>query len=311
MDLFDEKKIKPMLIGKESAPFNDPNYLYELKFDGCRCLAYLNKETTELRNKRGVNLNAKFPELMEIHHQIKTKCILDGELYVYREGRTDFFELQRRTLTSDRFRIRILSNKYPATFTVFDILYIEDHSVMNQPLYQRKQLLKDVLDENERINRSRTISEKGVELFALTQQQALEGIVAKKRDSLYYPDTRTKEWIKCKNLLDDDFVIAGYIVKEKGIISLILGQYRQRKLIYKGHVTMGVTANQLMRYAKKTAQCPFEELPNNNEEAIWIKPFLVGTVKFMEYTSSGGLRQPIFKGFRDDKQPKDCKERNK
>lgn len=301
------KRYEPMLIGKEEPPFSDPDYLYELKLDGVRCIAYLSKEATELRNKRGELMNARFPELMDMHQQVKAPCVLDGELYVYANERTDFFEMQRRVHTKDLFKIQLLAKKHPATFTAFDVLEVEEVDWTQTPLIKRKKKLQSLLKENERINYSRTVDEQGEALFELTCERNLEGIVAKRKDSLYQPGTKTKDWIKCKNLLDDDFVVVGYIHKEKGIVSLVLAQYAQSKLVYQGHVTMGVAMPYLKRHTSITTHPPFKDIPSGNEEAIWIKPHLVGIVKFMEYTPQGGLRQPVFKGFREDKKAKDCK----
>lgn len=301
------KRFEPMLIGKEEPPFSDPDFLYELKLDGVRCLAYLSKEATELRNKRGELLNTRFPELMNIHRQVKAPCVLDGELYVFSEERTDFFEIQRRVHTKDSFKIHLLAKKHPATFTAFDVLEVEEANWTQIPLIKRKKKLQSLLKENDHINYSRYVEQQGEALFELTCERNLEGIVAKRKDSLYQPGTKTKDWIKCKNLLDDDFVVVGYIHKEKGIVSLVLAQYDKTKLIYQGHVTMGVALPYLKRHTTMTHQAPFKDIPAGNEEAIWIKPHLVGIVKFMEYTPQGGLRQPVFKGFREDKKVKDCK----
>ena len=171
---------------------------------------------------------------------------------------------------------------------------------------KRKQHLSKIIKENERINISRYIEKDGIRLFDLAKQHGLEGIVAKRKESKYHIDKRTKEWIKCKNLLDDDFVITGYILKEKGVVSLVMAQYDHQHLTYMGHVSMGVSLSYLQTHSKKSEDCPFDIYPEGNENAIWIKPFLVGTVKFMEYTKQGGLRQPVFKGFRDDKLPEEC-----
>lgn len=304
--MYKDKNLSPMLIGEERAAFDDPDYIYELKLDGVRCLAYIDSDGVELRNKRNLKLNEKFPELKDIYKQVKKKCILDGELYVYKDGLTDFFEIQKRALTSDRFKIRLASRKYPATFTAFDILYLDEDSLLEEPLMKRKKLLDKLIKENGRINISRYIEEKGTELFALTKERSLEGIVAKRRDSRYHQGKRTKEWIKCKNLLDDDFVICGYIPKEKNFVSLVLGQYRGSELVYKGHVTLGVSLEYLYQHSRPGEDSPFHQLYESNVNAVWITPMLTGSVRFMMYTEQGSLRQPVFKGFRNDKQPQDC-----
>lgn len=307
--MFDDKDIRPMLIGIEQPAFDDSDFLFELKLDGVRCLAYIDKDKVELRNKRNLKLTQKFPELKTIYRQVQNKCILDGELYVYKDGKTDFFEIQKRTLSSNRFKIQLASEQYPATFTAFDVLCVDDEILVDKPLIERKKILNKLIKENDRFNISRFIENDGIALFNLTVENGLEGIVAKRKNSKYYINKRSKDWIKCKNLIDEDYVIVGYIMKEKGMVSLILAQFDEQTLIYKGHVTLGVSLSYINTHSQKTNICPFADVPIGNEDAIWITPYLVGCVKFMEYTENGGLRQPVFKGFRDDKAPHECKKK--
>ena len=209
MDLFEDKNIKPMLISEMTEPFNDSDWIYELKLDGIRCIAYLDsiEQNTELRNKRNLSLLPKVPE-------------------------------------------------------------------------------------------------KGIELFEVAKAQKLEGVIAKKKDSKYYLDKRTKEWIKFKFLADKDFVVCGYIVKAKGITSIVLGLYNGTELIYQGHVTMGVKHGDLQKL-ETISQPPFAITPPGNENAIWLKPELVCVVNYMP-NEKEMLRQPVFKGFRDDMEAIDC-----
>ncbi|MCB2356505.1 RNA ligase family protein [Clostridium estertheticum] len=308
MDIFENKNIKPMLIGENQEAFDSPDYIYELKLDGERCIAYLDKDVTELRNKRNMKMLAKVPELSKIHKQVKHRCILDGELIIIRDGVPDFYEIRRRSLMSNIFKIQLASSKLPASFTAFDILYYDDHSVIDLPLMQRKKLLEKVIKENERIAISRYIEEQGIKFYQLAKQNNLEGIVAKRKDSKYYLDKKTKDWIKIKYLLDDDFVICGYIHKDGGVISIVLGQYLNKELVYKGHVTLGLSTEdfQLIKSTPQLSTQPFNKLPSGNENAVWLVPKLVCIVKFMMKTANGGLRQPVFKGIREDKSPKDC-----
>jgi bifunctional non-homologous end joining protein LigD/DNA ligase-1 len=308
MDIFDSKNIKPMLIGDMQDAFDSTDYIYELKLDGLRCIAYLDKDGTDLRNKRNIKLKVKVPELSDIHKQVKCRCILDGELIVVREGKPDFFELQRRSMMTNTFKIKLASSKLPASFTAFDILYYENRDVKDLPLIERKKLLEKTIKENERIAISRYIEKRGIEFYNLAKQNQLEGIVAKKKDSKYYVDKRTKDWIKIKNLQDDDFVVCGYIFKDNGVISIVLGQYSSGQLVYKGHVTLGLsTINfQLIKSTPRISTHFFNNLPSGNDNAIWIEPTLVCTVKYMSKTINGSLRQPTFKGLRNDKTPKAC-----
>lgn len=308
MDIFESKNIKPMLISEMQDAFDSKEYIYELKLDGERCIAYLDSDNTELRNKRNVKMLPKVPELSNIHEQAKVRCILDGELIVIKDGKPDFFEIQRRSLMSNSFRIQLAASKFPATFTAFDILYYEDHEVTSLPLMQRKKLLEKAVKENERIAISRYIEEKGVAFYQLAEQNQLEGIVAKKKESKYYLDKRTKDWIKIKNLQDDDFVVCGYILKENNVISIVLGKYSGKQLVYKGHVTLGVSTSDFnkIKSIPRTSAHPFIDLPSGNENAIWVSPELVCTVKFMMKTANDSMRQPVFKGLRNDKEPEEC-----
>lgn len=251
----------------------------------------------------------KVPELSEIHRNVKVRCILDGELAVIKDGKPDFFEIQKRSMMSNPVKIDMAAKKYPACFTAFDILYYDDHQVMDLPLTERKEFLqKAVQSENSRFAVSRYIEKNGISFYNLAEQQELEGIVAKRKDSKYYLDLRTKDWIKIKYLQDDDFVIMGYFPKENSMNSIIFGQYRANELIYKGHVTLGVGGEPFRKIqALDKIACHFSEIPKGNENVVWVVPKLVCTVKYMMKTESGGLRQPVFKGLREDKAPEECR----
>ena len=306
MDLFAYQNIKPMLISEMTEPFNDPDWIFELKLDGIRCIAYLDniEKKTQLRNKRNLKLLPKVPELTDIYKNINERCILDGELIILKNGLPDFFEIQRRALTSNPFKIQLSSEKFPASFVAYDILYLKDKELLDLPLLERKTLLSDTVIESPKLAVSRYIPEKGIELFEVAKAKKLEGVIAKKKDSRYYLDKRTKDWIKFKFLADKDFVVCGYIVKERGITSVVLGQYKGNELIYQGHVTMGVRHGDLKKL-ETIDHSPFAITPPGNEDAVWLKSVLVCVVNYMP-NNKGVLRQPVFKGFRDDKEPLDC-----
>lgn len=307
-DIWETKNIRPMLIGTEGQPFDSDEHIYELKLDGERCIAYLDRDKTILKNKRNILMLPKVPELAEIHKNVNVRCILDGELAVIKDGRPDFFEIQKRSMMSNPVKIDMAAKKYPACFTAFDILYYENRQVTDLPLTERKELLqKAVISENGRFAVSRFIEKNGIQFYALAEQQELEGIVAKRKDSKYYFDKRTKDWIKIKYLQDDDFVVLGYVPKENSMNSIILGQYSNGQLVYKGHVTLGVGGEPFRRIKTlNKTDCPFSEIPKGNENAVWVTPELVCTVKYMMKTESGGMRQPVFKGLREDKSPEEC-----
>lgn len=297
---FNDRNIKPMLIGREEEPFDNPNYIFELKWDGERCIAFLDpKGETELRNKRNVKMLPKVPELAEIHRQAKVKCVLDGELIVLKNGKPDFFEIQRRSLTTNKFKTELASKKYPATFVAYDILFYKDKDVTGLTLMERKILLEKAFKENERLALSRYIEEKGVEFYKLAEAQELEGIVAKRKDSIYIQDKRTKDWAKIKYLKDEDFYVCGYIFKGNNMISLVLADYEDSVLVYKGHVTMGVGQSHLAVLQQLPKWHPPEHTPprHGNEDAVWVQPIMRGTVRYMPRAGSDGRHQSVFKGF--------------
>lgn len=309
MDIFESRNIKPMLIGKMEDAFDSPDYIYELKLDGVRCLAYLDNMGVDLRNKRNLRVSSIYPELQNIHKQVKKRCILDGELVVNREGKPDFQEMQRRTLMTNKFRIELAASKLPISFIAYDIIYLDDKQIIDLPLIERKYILQKTVKENDRLPISRYIEEKGIDLYALTVQEDLEGIVAKRKDSKYYFGRKTKDWIKIKYLKDDDYVICGYIEKSDGL-SIVLAQYKNNELVYKGHVTMLNKVDYVTIVSTKSVRNPQFSVSNQNENITWIEPKNVCTVQYMHKTKSGGLRQPVYKGLRTDKSPHECIESN-
>lgn len=307
---FEKRNIKPMLIGREEDPFDSEDYIFELKWDGERCIAYLDPAgEAELRNKRNVKMLPKVPELKDIWRQAKSKCILDGELMVLKDGKPDFFEIQRRSLTTNKIKIDLASRHYPATFIAFDVLFYDNKDVSWLSLMERKKLLQKAFAESERLALSRYIEKNGISFYQMADQQELEGIVAKRKDSLYIQGKRTKEWIKIKRMKDDDFVICGYINKSNRVTSLVLGKYEDNILCYQGHVTMGVDIDTVTKLRNLQKGYPPSKTPkgHGNERAVWVQPLLVGVVKYMPRAGSSGRHQSVFKGLRYDKAPEECR----
>lgn len=307
MDVFDKKALKPMLIAEMMEPFDSDQYIYELKFDGIRCLAYIDRASVDLRNKRDFKLLPRFPELKAIYKNVKYKCILDGELAIMINGVPDFHAVQRRSVLTDPFKIDIASNKYTATFVAFDIIYFNGEMVNDKPLMERKKLLEQCFaKEDNRIILSRYIDAYGVQLFEMAKQQRLEGIVAKRKDSLYWFGKESKDWIKIKVMKDEDFVLCGYILKPNNMTSFIIGQYKENELVYMGHITLGASLRKLNQYEYTvTDYSPFGHTPPGNEKAVWLKPELVCTVEYMP-DESIERRQATLKSIRDDKLPVEC-----
>ncbi|MGI6768519.1 MAG: DNA ligase [Bacilli bacterium] len=293
---FEKRNLSPMLFEEAKDVFNSPDYLYELKFDGIRCLAYLD-EATELINKRGKILNQTYPELKNLHQNVKVKMLLDGELLLIKNGKPDFYALQRRSLMTDPFKIKIQTNINPVIYVAFDLLYLKDKFLIDTPLLERKKLLQENVQESKDLIISKYIKENGQKLFQVVKEMKLEGIVAKKKDSHYYPGKRSSVWLKIKIYEEDDLIICGYIPKEN-VIDLILGRYLDGKIIRAGSVVTGKFKQQIINYAKNNPSIP---LFPKKENVIWMVPKLVGRVRYMMKTKEGGLRQPVFMGVRDDK----------
>jgi len=306
MDVFDSKRIKPMLIADQVDPYDDPDSIFELKVDGIRCIAYCDNTSVDLRNKRDIKLLPRFPELVDIYKYCQKKCILDGELNVLVNGKPDFYEVQKRTLLSDPFKIQLAYTRHPANFVAYDILYYKDKLITDLPLIERKHILANVVSENKALSVSRYVETSGKILFGLAKQQGLEGVVGKNKNSLYWFGKRTKDWKKVKVMADYEAIAIAYIPKANNMTSLVLAKYdANNNLIITNHVTLGVSLSKLKQYGMKRSNCPFQEIPKGHENAIWIEP-MVCTVEYMP-SEKEGLRQAVFKGIRDDKLPEECR----
>ena len=293
-----------MLLHEVKEPFDDEDYIYELKLDGIRCVAYIEPKSVSLQNKRFKELTPIYPELSDICKCVKKRVILDGELVVLTNGKPDFFALQRRSLMTDSFRISLAAKKNPVQFAAYDILYCDGKDLTDMPLMERKKILSENVKEGFNLSISRYVSTTGVAFFELAKEENLEGIVAKKKDGLYHIGKRTHDWIKIKVMQDEDLLVLGYQPDEDGKVKdLILGYYDNKgKLKCRGKVYLGVSKAEqriIAEYAKKNTVKKqwFDKYKN----VVWLKPQLVGTAHFMHETESGGMRQPIWKGLRDDK----------
>lgn len=306
------ENIKPMLATLVDEPFDDPNWMYEVKWDGYRALSYINKGRADILSRNNKSFNDKYYPLRELLSEWKTDAVIDGEIVVLNEkGQSNFGHLQNWRSEADG----------ELTYYVFDILWYEGISLMELPLADRRKILEDVLPkEDDRIRLSQVFDVKGSDFFLAAKQMGLEGIIAKKKDSTYSLDLRSKEWLKIKVHKRQEVVIGGFTKNEgssKKFSSLLLGVYQGKKLHYVGKVGTGFSdklQNEMMVQFKPLIidKAPFVEAPDVNSpsrfrpnppkaEAYWLKPELVCEISFAEVTGDGVFRHPSFEGMRSDK----------
>ncbi|MFN3740406.1 MAG: non-homologous end-joining DNA ligase [Thermodesulfovibrionales bacterium] len=304
--------IKPMLA-ISSRPFDSDKHAFELKWDGTRCIAFIDRYGVRLQNRRLMDISYRYPEFKDFRDVIKGgSAVLDGEIVLLYKGRPDFERLQQREQIEDRFRIKLLSETMPATYIVFDILYLRDKSLMALPLIKRKSILSENLTPSEHIIISEYY-EKGLELYNLALEKGFEGIMAKDKESPYL-QRRSPYWLKIKRFNDLDAVVCGIMKGKTETIqvgSLILGLYRKGKLLHIGQVGTGFSERQiqqLLKMAEKfhTSKTPFKEIPSLKREVWWLRPEIVVRVRFLEWTKDKKLRSPVFLNFRFDKSPLEC-----
>lgn len=312
MATVDLPMLRPMLA-VNSEPFDSEAHLFEVKWDGYRCLAYL-AENTELRSRNLLDLTAKFPELAGLHRQIQGRpAILDGEIVVLDNGKPSFAGLQARGRMNDLKRIGRASLEKPAVFIAFDILYLKGRSVLELPLEERKELLKVDVEPGDEVALSQFILEAGGDFYKACVKEGLEGVVAKRLDSVYLPGRRSAAWKKIRHTREADLIIGGYQYGTAGrnLGSLVLGGYREGKLVYQGKVGTGFSLREAealleglrqLEIIKETMAVPREE----RKRTRWVRPVLVCNVEYLTTTAEGYLRHPVFKGIRTDKSPEEC-----
>ncbi len=290
-----------MLAKETDIPFSDKDWIYEIKWDGYRAIAEINKNNISLYSRNGNTFNASYPIVVNELKKLDINAVVDGEIVVMdKNGKSDFQLLQHYTI----------NDKHPIQFQVFDLLSINGKNTYDLPLIERKKLLKQVLNKkNNVIKYSDHILEKGNEFFKVAEKNDLEGILAKKANSFYYPGIRTNEWLKIKHHKTVEAIIAGFTMPSGSRMNfgaLILGIWNKNKLEYIGHSGSGFSAKSLQQMSKLfkpliQKESPFDEPIKTNMPATWLKPILVCEIKYTEWTTAGHLRHPIFLRLRDDK----------
>jgi bifunctional non-homologous end joining protein LigD len=303
------------MLAKSSPPFDSERFLFELKWDGTRCIAFVESTAVRLQNRRLLDITRRYPEFRALKDHLKARsAVLDGEIVVLEQGVPKFHRLQQRDHIEDAEKIQLLSGLIPATYVVFDLLYLNRQSLMGRPLTERRDLLKGLFPYSGNIVFSESFSE-GKGLFSAALRKGFEGIMAKDRSSPYLPGERSGYWLKIKKAFDIDAVVCGYLEGEgsrKRLFgSLILGMYRKKGLVHIGQVGTGLSEETMDALSRRLAGIrteipPLDVVPELKRRAFWCRPEIVVRVSFQDWTREGRLRVPVFKGIRDDKEPEEC-----
>jgi bifunctional non-homologous end joining protein LigD len=332
------KQLEPMLATLVDTPFSDPEWLFEIKWDGIRALAWVEDGRVELRARSGRVITQQYPELAELPQRVRARrALLDGEIVALDEnGRSNFERLQARMNVSRPSPFD--QRQAPVTYYLFDALHCEGYDLRQVPLLDRKRLLKSLIDWGGPLRYADHQMEQGRELFELASQQGLEGIIGKHAHSPY-TSTRSPYWVKFKVVQELDAVVGGW-TEPRGsreyFGALLLGLYdgaglkdgaagdadpageagatggaTGTALRYIGSVGTGFTEKtQRTAFERlqgvKIERCPFDVVPDTKEKACWVEPALVARVKYANWTQERRLRAPVFVGLRDDREPRDC-----
>ncbi|OLB94793.1 MAG: hypothetical protein AUI02_04570, partial [Acidobacteria bacterium 13_2_20CM_2_57_12] len=310
-------RVEPMLATLADRPFSDPNWLFEIKWDGVRALARIENGDLTLRSRNSIDITQRYPEMASLPTALAARdAILDGEIVALdAQGRGDFERLQERMHV--RAPSENLVAQIPVVYFAFDLLYCDGYDLREAPLLERKQLLQRLLYTSERFRYADHQLEHGRELFDLAAQNGLEGIVAKRADCPYVSD-RSSYWVKLKITKTVDAVVGGWTEARTSALplgSLLLGLYQGKKLRFIGHVGSGFDAKKLKELSSRLNElapsaCPFDAVPETNEKPSWVSPALVARVKFGGWTQERALRHPVFIALREDVSPADCQWEN-
>jgi len=281
-----------MLAKLGRAPFDSPEHVFEVKWDGIRGLAFVEDGGYRLRGRSRSDLAPRYPELAFLG-TLEPGLVLDGEIVAMKDGRPDFYHGMRRTFAKER-RARALAREVPVTYVAFDVLYRHGASVMPAPLSERIELLREIAAacDDPRLVVSEGVREHGIAFFEQVKKRELEGVVAKRLDSPYRPGRRSDAWTKLKPRTTMPCVILGYVEEEGELRSLVLGAEKDGELVCVGRVGSGLTDDARARILA-AAQPRGEPLVECGMDASWLEPRLFCTVSFLERTEHG-LRAPVF-----------------
>ena len=307
------KWTSPMLATLVDEYFSDPDWIYERKLDGERCLAFRKGSSVHLKSRNKQDLNATYPEVVDaLREQSATDFIIDGEMVAFRGGVTSFERLQGRMKIDDEQKAR--KSGIAVYYYVFDIVHFAGHDVSKVPLRHRKGLLRKALSFSDPLRFTTHRNEDGEKFLKEACEKGWEGLIAKDAAGEYV-HSRSRKWLKFKCVNRQEFVIGGYTDprgERIGFGALLIGYYREGELRFAGKVgtgyddeTLESLGGRLESLERKTPPFDDESLPSKGVH--WVTPKLVGEVGFTEWTADGKLRHPKFLGLRRDKKPKNVK----
>jgi bifunctional non-homologous end joining protein LigD len=298
--------VPPMMAKSVKEPFDSPDWIFEVKLDGYRGIAVFDAAgKPHLWSRNGLPLEQKFPAVATALSKLKLRStILDGEVVAVDENGIPRFQLLQR------FQKQPTA---PTLYYIFDILWSEGANITAKPIMYRRWVLERTIKPTAGIQVGSYVEGEGKALFDLTKEKGMEGIIAKRKDSIYHPGKRTSDWLKIKARLQQEFVVGGFTEgkgNRKNLGALLLGAYRNGKLHYFGHSGSGFTEKGIQDALKRmkplfTEKSPFENPPRVPEKIQWVKPKLVCEVTFAEWTDDEQMRQTVFLGWRDDKAPRE------
>lgn len=309
--------LEPMLATAGALPPADVDdqWAFEMKWDGVRTLARVEGGRAVLTSRNDNDMTLAYPELRPLGEQLgTTQVLLDGEIVSFdAQGRPSFGRLQRRMHVSSAAVANRLAASDPAILLIFDILHLEGQSTLGLPYRDRRNLLEGLALSGPAWQTPPAFSGNGTEAVRVSQEQGLEGVVAKRLASFYTPGRRSPDWVKVKNIRTQEVILGGWRPgsgrREDAIGSLLLGLPGKDSLEYVGKVGTGFTQAALADLIKRLQPLsqetsPFGDIPRADaREARWVQPSLVGEVVFTEWTSQGRLRHPAWRGLRPDKRP--------
>jgi bifunctional non-homologous end joining protein LigD len=310
------ERIKPMLARSGALPPREEQFSFEVKWDGIRTVAFCDHGHVELQGRNFTDFTPRYPEVRELARELGARrLILDGEIVAFdSEGRPSFERLQSRMHLASDSAVRRRVKDTPVTYVIFDVLYLDGHSTFPLAYEQRREVLDALELEGPAWRAPAYHRGEGSALLAATRELGIEGIVAKRLDSTYLPGQRNSSWVKVKNVNEQDVVIGGWTPGEGGrarsLGALAVGVYDDGKLTYVGKVGTGFTEKTLALLQRELEPLRRDGSPFEGRQppkgTIFVEPRLVARVELREWTRSGTMRAPSFKGLRDDIDPQDC-----